>query len=107
MRGPRLCASTLASTSSPSITGFPTLISLPSLKSSTRPSLSDAPGSAVRRSTRILSPGATRYCFPPLTTTADSELSGLGTARDCTNVATERKPPNFVGPARDQPHLHL
>ena len=32
------------------------------------------------------SPGATRYCFPPLTTTADSELSGLGTASDCTKL---------------------
>ena len=30
------------------------------------------------------SPGATRYCFPPLTTTAVSEESGLGTASDCT-----------------------
>src|SRR5438132_11641814 len=30
------------------------------------------------------SPGATRYCLPPLTMTADSELSGLGTASDCT-----------------------
>src|SRR5438128_543946 len=41
-------------------------------------------GPAARRSTRMRSPGVTRYCFPPLTTTADGELSGLGTARDCT-----------------------
>src|SRR3989449_1943502 len=75
---------TLASTSRPSIAGLPTLISLPSLNSRTRPSLTEEPGSAARRSTRIWSPGATRYCLPPLTMTADSELSGLGTARDCT-----------------------
>src|SRR6266699_2891350 len=83
-RGPRRCAITLASTSRPSIAGLPTLISLPSLNSRTRPSLTEEPGSAASRSTRILSPGATRYCLPPLTMTADSELSGLGTARDCT-----------------------
>src|SRR3989454_9809034 len=75
---------TLASTSRPSIAGLPTLISLPSLNSRTRPSLTEEPGSAARRSTRIWSPGATRYCLPPLTMTADSELSGLGTARDST-----------------------
>src|SRR5437899_2749223 len=69
----------------PSMTGAPTLISLPSLNSRTRPSVSDEPGSAVRRSTRIRSPGATRYCFPPLTTTAEREPSGLGTASDCTS----------------------
>src|SRR5207302_9155387 len=49
-----------------------------------RPSFTEEPGSAASRSTRIWSPGATRYCLPPLTMTADSELSGLGTARDCT-----------------------
>src|SRR2546427_5706265 len=76
---------TLASTSRPSIAGLPTLISLPSLNSKTRPSLTEEPGSAARRSTRIWSPGATRYCLPPLTMTADSELSGLGTAKDCTS----------------------
>src|SRR5437867_1316 len=75
---------TLASTSRPSIAGLPTLISSPSLNSSTRPSFTDDPGSAASRSTRMRSPGATRYCLPPLTTTADAELSGLGTAKDCT-----------------------
>src|SRR6202521_5584591 len=83
-RGPRRCWSTLTSTSRPSMPGAPTVISSPFRSSSTRPSFSDAPGSAERRSTRILSPGATRYCLPPLTTTADSEESGLGTASDCT-----------------------
>src|SRR5947199_9039950 len=75
---------TLASTSRPSIAGLPTLISSPSLNSSTRPSFTDDPGSAASRSTRMRSPGATRYCLPPLTMTADSELSGLGAASDCT-----------------------
>src|ERR1700716_2333339 len=99
MRGPRRCAITLASTSTPSMAGVPTLISLPSLKRRTRPSFSDAPGSAVRRSTRIRSPGATRYCLPPLTTTADSELSGLGTARDCTKVGPGLgRPANWGAP---------
>src|ERR1700674_1177761 len=83
-RGPRLCCSPLPSTSRPSMPGAPTVISSPFRSSSTRPSFSDDPGSAERRSTRILSPGATRYCLPPLTTTADSEESGLGTASDCT-----------------------
>src|SRR5216684_8578402 len=83
-RGPRRCCSTLTSTSRPSTAGEPTVISSPFRRSSTWPSFSDEPGSAVRRSTRILSPGATRYCFPPLTTTADSVASGLGTACDCT-----------------------
>src|ERR1700682_1896362 len=84
MRGPRLCWRTLTSTSSPSTAGEPTLISSPFTNSRTRSSFSDEPASALRRSTRILSPGATRYCLPPLTTTADSEESGLGTASDCT-----------------------
>src|ERR1700693_226832 len=84
MRGPRRCWSTLTSTSRPSTAGEPTVISSPFRSSSTWPSFSDEPGSAVGRSTRILSPGATRYCFPPLTTTADSNASGLGTACDCT-----------------------
>src|SRR4029077_13805259 len=83
-RGPRRCWSTLTSTSMPSMPGEPTVMSSPFRSSSTRPSFSDEPGSAERRSTRILSPGATRYCLPPLTTTADSEESGLGTASDCT-----------------------
>src|ERR1700676_486219 len=83
-RGPRRCWSTLTSTSMPSTPGEPTVMSSPFRRSSTRPSFSDDPGSAERRSTRILSPGATRYCLPPLTTTADSEESGLGTASDCT-----------------------
>src|SRR5712691_1300141 len=83
-RGPRRWAITLASTSTPSTAGLPTLTSLPSVNSRTRPSFTDDPGSAAMRSTRIWSPGATRYCLPPLTMTADSELSGLGTARDCT-----------------------
>src|SRR5712672_2792619 len=59
-------------------------MSSPFLNSRTRSSLNEEPGSADRRSTRIWSPGATRYCFPPLTTTADSNASGLGTASDCT-----------------------
>src|SRR5215467_12157709 len=84
VRGPRRCAITFASTSRPSIAGLPTLTSLPSWTRRTRPSLTEEPGSAAMRSTRIRSPRATRYCFPPLTITADSEESGLGTARDCT-----------------------
>src|SRR5260370_12977022 len=76
--------------------GLPTLTSAPSLNSKTRPSFTEAPGSAARRSTRIWSPGATRYCLPPLTTTADSELSGLGTARDCTKA-----PPHSWGGDRE------
>src|SRR5258708_8685736 len=87
MRGPRRCASTLTSTSSPSTEGVPTLISSPLVNSRTRSSFRDEPGSAARRSTRMWSPGATRYCFPPLTTTADSEPSGLGTASDCTKLS--------------------
>src|SRR6267378_8553766 len=83
MRGPRRCASTFASTSTPS-TSLPTLTPLPSLRSRTRPSFTEEPGSAASWSTRMRSPGATRYCLPPLTTTADRELSGLGTASDCT-----------------------
>src|SRR5712691_6444212 len=83
-RGPRRWAITLASTSTPSTAGLPTLTSLPSVNSRTRPSFTDDPGSAASRSTRMRSPGATRYCLPPLTMTADSELSGLGTASDCT-----------------------
>src|SRR5437899_7675946 len=59
-------------------------MSEPSRTSRTRSSFTDEPGSAARRSTRILSPGATRYCFPPLTTTADSDPSGLGTNGDIT-----------------------
>src|SRR5258707_14864479 len=68
----------------PSMAGAPTLMSDPSWPSSTRSSFTDEPGSAARRSTRILSPGATRYCLPPLTTTADSNASGLGTNGDIT-----------------------
>src|SRR5437879_12282645 len=83
---------TLASTSRPSMAGLPTLISSPSLNSSTRPSFTEAPGSAARRSTRMRSPGTTRYCLPPLTTTADGELSGLGTANDST-----KHPPHSWG----------
>src|SRR5690349_15667995 len=83
---------TFASTSRPSIAGLPTLTSPPSLNRRTRPSFTEAPGSAAMRSTRIWSPGATRYCLPPLTTTADSELSGLGTASDCT-----KHPPHSLG----------
>src|ERR1700758_5567702 len=76
---------TFASTSSP-WSAEPTFTSPPSAKSTTRPSLTDDPGSALRRSTRIRSPGATRYCLPPLTMTADSDASGLGTATNCTRV---------------------
>src|SRR5882672_2062780 len=100
VRGPRRCARTLASTSRPSTAGFPTLISSPLLNSKTRPSLTEEPGSAASRSTRMRSPGATRYCLPPLTMTADSELSGLGTARDCTKtrnrylLVDDRTPPD-------------
>src|SRR5665213_2483397 len=65
--------------SMPSMPGTPTLMSEPSRSSSTRPSLIDEPGSSARRSTRIWSPGATLYCFPPLITTAVNELSDLGT----------------------------
>src|ERR1700687_4456917 len=86
MRAPRRWASPLTSTSRPSTEGVPTLISSPLVKSRTRSSFRDDPGSAARRSTRMWSPGATRYCFPPLTTTADSEPSGLGTACDCTKL---------------------
>src|SRR2546430_13596158 len=75
---------TFASTSRPSTPGLPILTSLPSFIIRTRPSLTEEPGSAASRSTRMRSPGATRYCLPPLTMTADSELSGLGTASDCT-----------------------
>src|SRR5438445_8211503 len=99
-RGPRRWAMTLASTSMPSIAGLPTLTSLPSLNSRTRPSFTDDPGSAAMRSTRIWSPGATRYCLPPLTMTADSELSGLGTARDCTKGTSPGHSP-LVGRARE------
>src|SRR4029077_1326828 len=67
-----------------STTGAPTLMSEPSWTSRTRSSFTDEPGSAARRSTSILSPGATRYCLPPLTTTADSDPSGLGTNGDIT-----------------------
>src|SRR5438270_392905 len=49
-------------------------------------------GAATIRSTRMRSPGATRYCLPPLTTTADSELSGLGTASDCTKAEDQSSP---------------
>src|SRR5450759_4717477 len=94
MRGPRRCCRTLTSTSNPSTPGEPIVMSSPFRSSSTRPSFNDEPGSAVRRSTRILSPGATRYCFPPLTTTADSDASGLGTACDCTKgTVSERDLP--------------
>src|SRR5260370_4917780 len=83
IRGPRRWAITFASTSMP-LSCDPTWNSSPSLTITTRPSLTEDPGSAARRSTRIRSPGATRYCLPPLTTTADAEISGLGTASDCT-----------------------
>src|SRR5260370_6095985 len=66
------------------IAGEPTLMSVPSRTSSTRSSFTDEPGSAARRSTRTLSPGATRYCLPPLTMTADNDASGLGTKGDIT-----------------------
>src|SRR5216683_2363009 len=118
IRGPRLWAITLASTSSPSTAGFPTLTSVPSLNSSTRSILIDEPGSAARRSTRIRSPGATRYCLPPLTMTADvvrdarepsagtRELSGLGTARDCTKRPEGASPHQDRGHDDDRQHEH-
>src|ERR1700694_4244421 len=84
MRGPRRCASTLTSTSRPLSSSPATLMSTPCPNRRTRSSFRDEPGSASRRSTRIWSPGATRYCLPPLTMTADSNASGLGTASDCT-----------------------
>src|SRR5438477_737420 len=84
MRGPRLWPITFASTSMPSIRGAPPLTSEPSRTSSTRSSFTEEPSSAARRSTRTLSPGATRYCLPPLTMTADSDASGLGPNRDVT-----------------------
>src|SRR5579864_8652428 len=94
VRGPRSCAITFASTSIPSTAGLPTFTPSESLKSRTRPSFTEAPGSAPIRSTRIRSPAATRYCLPPLTTTAEafvgaSEPSGLGTASDCTKRQLE------------------
>src|SRR5579859_750312 len=95
IRGPRRWARTLASISSPSTSGAPTWIVSPSCSSRTRPNLTDEPGSAASRSTRTWSPGATRYCFPPLTTTAVSNPSGLGTVRHCTSgttVVLERQP---------------
>src|SRR5256885_13504320 len=85
----------------PSTAGLPTLTSPPSLTSRTRPSFTEEPGSAARRSTRMRSPGATRYCLPPLTITADSELSGLGTASDFTGKPAPRSweaaPPHSWG----------
>src|ERR1700682_5188788 len=87
IRGPRRWSSTLTSTSRPSTDGAPTLMSSPLVNSRTRSSFRDEPGSAARRATRMWSPGATLYFFPPLTTTADSELSGLGTASDCTKLS--------------------
>src|ERR1700730_16222415 len=95
MRGPRRCASTLTSTSSPASSLPATLMSSPFRNSSTRSSFRDEPGSALRRSTRMWSPGATRYCFPPLTTTADSEESGLGTASDCTKHSDSPVPVSY------------
>src|SRR5215831_3949348 len=84
VRGPRGCPMTLAETSRPATAGFPTFTPSASVKSSTRPSFTSEPGSAASLSTRMRSRRVTWYCFPPLTTTADGELSGLGTARDCT-----------------------
>src|SRR5690349_95839 len=106
IRGPRRWAITLASTSSPSTDGFPTLTSLPSLNSSTRPILIDESGSASRRSTRIRSPGATRYCLPPLTMTADAKESGLGTARDCTKRPRRALPDQDRGHHYNRQHEH-
>src|SRR5579872_2856185 len=100
VRGPRGWPITFASTSTPA-SAFPSLRPSPSLTSSTRPSLIEAPASSESRSTRIRSPGETRYCLPPLTTTADGELSGLGTARDCTK-RKHRLPARGPSPADDR-----
>src|SRR5882672_8678539 len=65
--------------------GVPTSMVSPSCSRRMRPNFTEDPGSAASRSTSTRSPGATRYCLPPLTTTADSDSSGLGTAKHSTN----------------------
>src|SRR5260221_11010383 len=64
--------------------GVPTLTSSPSTWSSTRSKPSSEPTSALTRPTRIWSPAETRYCFPPLTTTAVADCLLSGTNVDCT-----------------------
>src|SRR5439155_20817469 len=81
---------TRATTVTPSRAAGPTLRSSPSASRSTRSRVSSDPASAATRSTRTWSPGATRYCLPPLTTTAVNELSGEGTIENCTPALAKR-----------------
>src|ERR1700757_171204 len=67
---PRPWAVTSAFTTAPATRGAPTLMVSPLATSSTSSKLMDAPTSAVRLSTLRDSPGATRYCLPPVLITA-------------------------------------
>src|SRR5439155_10474513 len=67
---PRRCSTTSARIEAFAIVGLPTL-NWPSLATkSTLFNTSDLPASASNRSTSSVSPGATRYCFPPVSITA-------------------------------------
>src|SRR5689334_13247133 len=69
---PRPCSTTSARTIAPSTPGEPTRVELSPLPatSRTRPRSGVSPGSPVSRSTAIVSPVLTRYCFPPVSTMA-------------------------------------
>src|SRR5579862_2328680 len=67
---PRPSPITVATTVAPGTTGAPTCVSPSCETSNTRSSVTVAPGSAGSNSTSTMSPGLTRYCFPPVSTTA-------------------------------------
>ena len=68
--GPSASPRTVALTLAPSTTGVPMVTVSPSPTSRTRSNVTEVPASAASRSIVSSLPASTRYCFPPVVTTA-------------------------------------
>ena len=68
--GPRSSRSTVPVTEAPLTSGVPTVTSSPSPTSRTRSNVTDAPVSTASFSMTSSLPASTRYCLPPVVTTA-------------------------------------
>ena len=116
--GARPCSSIVPSTRAPLMFGAPTVTAPPSAISSTSPSSTVSPTSPGSRSTLSARPSSTRYCFPPVRTTAytyppdnrmpavrQAPISVSAAARDCQNrpksggihIVADAASPTFVG----------
>src|ERR1039457_2490390 len=101
----RILAARSAPTMVP-VTLPPETSSPPSWKDALTASCTSEPMSPASFSTRITSPGATRYCFPPVSMIAcmQTSLLGAGTHEVCRN-RWSKEPVYYIGPAGSNPSL--